>query len=190
VENSIKQYIQEVLRLEEALLEDKGIITDIAETITMLCNCFKTGHKLLIAGNGGSAADAQHFAAEMVGRFKNERKAFPAVALTTDTSIITAWSNDHDFSTVFSRQIEALGKQGDVFMGISTSGKSKNIVEGVRKANELGLKTVCLLGNDGGALHDMAHVSIKVPSKNTPRIQELHILIIHIICEEVEKTLS
>jgi D-sedoheptulose 7-phosphate isomerase len=142
----------------------------------------------LIAGNGGSAADAQHFAGEIVGRFKKERKGYPAIALTTDASIITSWANDYDFNTIFSRQIEALGKEGDVFLGISTSGNSKNIIEAVKKAKEMGIFCICLLGKDGGELKNLTDLSIIIPSDNTPRIQECHIMIIHIICEELEKS--
>jgi D-sedoheptulose 7-phosphate isomerase len=124
----------------------------------------------------------------MVGRFKKERKGYPAIALTTDSSIITAWSNDYGFDTVFSRQLEALGREGDIFLGISTSGNSKNIIEAVKKAKQLGIFSICLLGHDGGKLRNIADISILVPSDNTPRIQECHIMFIHMICEEVEKS--
>jgi len=154
-----------------------------------LKNCFNNGSKLLIAGNGGSAADSQHFAAEIVGRYKKERRGYPAIALTTDTSILTAWGNDYDFESVFSRQIESLGQQGDIFLGISTSGNSKNVILAVKKAKEMGMITIGLLGNNGGNLKDLVDMSIIVPSTNTARIQEVHITIIHILCEEIEHEL-
>jgi D-sedoheptulose 7-phosphate isomerase len=141
-------------------------------------------------GNGGSAADCQHLAAEFVGRFKLERKGYPAIALTTDTSILTAVGNDYSFDSIFSRQIEALGKEGDLVVGISTSGNSKNIIRGVEKAKELGLYTVGLLGKDGGALKDLVDLPLVVPIDNTARIQECHILIGHIVCEIVEERLA
>lgn len=183
----VHDYLKEALDLKNGLIENQEFIGKVEEAIKVIKDCFASGNKILIAGNGGSAADAQHFAAEIVGRYKKERKGYPAIALTTDTSIITAWSNDYGFNSLFSRQIEALGKKGDVFIGISTSGNSQNIIEAVTMAKEIGLKTICLLGKDGGKLKGMADISIIVSSDNTPRIQEIHIMLIHIICEEVEK---
>jgi D-sedoheptulose 7-phosphate isomerase len=185
----IKNYIQESLDLKNFILNDENLLHNITEIIKNVKNTLSSGHKILIAGNGGSAADAQHFAAELVGRYKLERKGYPAIALTTDSSIITAWSNDFAFDSVFSRQLEALGRPGDLFFGISTSGNSLNIIQAVKVAKKLGLKVVCLLGNKGGQLKDLADISMVVPSSNTPRIQEVHILMIHIICEEAEKQL-
>ena len=145
------------------------------------------GHKLLLCGNGGSAADAQHIAAELVGRFHRERKGLPAVALTTDSSILTAWSNDYDYSTVFERQVQALGKKGDVLLGISTSGNSDNVNKAVRKANEMGITTISLTGKDGGSLKTLSEMNIHVDSRNTARIQECHMLAYHIICELIDR---
>jgi D-sedoheptulose 7-phosphate isomerase len=183
----IKDYLQESLDLKNAILADDDFLGQIMTMIRKIKDTLNSGHKILLAGNGGSAADAQHFAAELVGRYKLERKAYPAIALTTDTSVITAWSNDYNFVSVFSRQLEALGQAGDLFFGISTSGNSLNIVQAVKTAKKLGLNTICLLGKDGGQLKDLADIAVVVPSANTPRIQEVHIMLIHIICEEVEK---
>ncbi len=186
----IRESIQESINLKKNLLEEPVFIKAIEQVVAFLIDCFKNGNKILIAGNGGSASDAEHFAAEIVCKFKKERRGYPAIALTSNSSIITAWSNDYDFKSVFARQIEALGKPGDVFTGISTSGNSENIIEGVKKAKETGLKTICLLGRDGGKLKNSADISLIVPSNDTARIQEAHIMLIHIICEEVEKSFT
>lgn len=186
----IKDYFEEAINLKKALLENADFAENLVRSINILRDCLLGGNKVLIAGNGGSAADAQHFAAEIVGKFKKKRRAYPAIALTTNTSVLTAWSNDYDFASLFERQIEALGKPGDIFFGISTSGRSENVVKGVLKAGEMGLETVCLLGNDGGKLCSLCGTSLIVPSSNTPRIQEVHITIIHIICEEIEKSFN
>lgn len=185
----LKDNIEEAITLQQHILRDEETLRELETLTNVLVGCLKGGNKVLIAGNGGSAADAQHFAAELMGRFNMERKALPAIALTTDTSFLTSWSNDNNFETVFARQIEGLGKPGDVFIGISTSGNSKNIIEGVNKAREIGLKTACLLGR-GGLLKGRADLSLLVPSDNTARIQEVHIMLIHAICEEVEKRSS
>lgn len=144
------------------------------------------GHKILIAGNGGSAADAQHIAAEFVGRYEKDRPSMPAIALTVDTSALTAISNDYGFESVFSRQIEGLGQKGDVFIGISTSGNSPNIIKAVQTARQKGVKIILFLGKDGGILRGQGDVELIVPSERTARIQEMHILIGHIICSFVE----
>ena len=143
--------------------------------------------KILIFGNGGSAADAQHLAAELVNRFKKERAPMPAIALTTDTSILTAIANDYDFSEVFSKQILALGKRGDIALGISTSGKSSNVIEALKVAKKLGLYTIGLSGGDGGLMRDFCDYLILVPSRETPRIQEGHLLFLHIFSELLEE---
>jgi len=157
--------------------------------VEKITECLERGNKILICGNGGSAADSQHFAAELVGRFKLERKGLPAIALTTDTSILTAIGNDYGFDQIFERQVEALGKEGDILVGISTSGNSENVIRAVKKAKEIGIYTIGLLGKSGGKLKDLVDLSLVVPSNNTPRIQECHVLIYHIVCEEVEKRL-
>ena len=143
--------------------------------------------QILIFGNGGSAADAQHLAAELVNRFKKERAPMPAIALTTDTSILTAIANDYDFSEVFSKQILALGKKGDIALGISTSGKSSNVIEALKVAKKLGLYTVGLSGGNGGLMRDFCDYLILVPSRETPRIQEGHLLFLHIFSELLEE---
>jgi D-sedoheptulose 7-phosphate isomerase len=145
--------------------------------------------KILLFGNGGSAADAQHIAGELIGRFKLERKSLPAIALTTDTSILTAIGNDYGYEDVFSRQVEGLVLEGDVVIGISTSGNSPNVLKAIKKAKELKAYTIGLTGKDGGRLKDIVDLCIIVPSSNTPRIQESHITIGHIICNLVEKNL-
>jgi len=172
-----------IRKIEETLPEK------IAATVAALQDALAAGNKLLVMGNGGSAADSQHFAAEIIGRFKMERPALPAIALTTDSSILTAIGNDYGFDAVFSRQVEGLGRPGDVVFGISTSGNSPNVLAALSKARELGCRTVALLGRDGGTIKTVADISIIVPSDDTPRIQEGHVTIIHIICDLLEKGL-
>ncbi len=144
-----------------------------------LLQCLLGGGKVMVCGNGGSAADAQHFVAEIVGRFEKERRAYPAVALSTDTSILTALGNDYGYHEVFARQVEGLGRRGDVLIGISTSGYSENVVRAVNRARSLEMKTVGLLGKDGGSLKQLVEQAIVVESANTARIQEAHIVILH-----------
>lgn len=184
---NLRQYVENSIKVKQNIIEDFRLQLILKKTINLLNNCFKKGNKILIAGNGGSAADAQHFAAEIVGRYKRERKGYPAIALTTDTSIITALGNDYNFNTVFSRQIEALGKRGDTFIAISTSGNSLNIIEGVKQAKRMRIKTVCFLGKGGGGLKNLCDFSIIIPSDQTSHIQECHITLIHYICDQVEK---
>ena len=180
----IENFIKESIRAkEEVLRAETGNIEKAAEAII---GSLKKGGKLLIFGNGGSAADSQHIAAELVGRFKMERKALPAIALTTNTSNLTALANDYGYDVVFSRQVEALGRKGDVALGISTSGNSKNVIEAFRMARELGMKTIALAGGDGGKMKGEADISIVISMKETPRIQESHIMIGHILCELIE----
>ena len=161
----------------------------IAEMATLLVETFTGGGKLLVMGNGGSAADAQHFVAEIVGRFKMERRGLPAIALSTDTSILTAIGNDYGFDQVFRRQVEALAVAGDLVVGISTSGNSPNVQQGLELARELGCRTVGLLGKDGGSIKGCCDLALVVPTDDTPRIQEGHITIIHIVCDLLEKTM-
>ncbi|MGA6926133.1 MAG: D-sedoheptulose 7-phosphate isomerase [Desulfosarcina sp.] len=155
-----------------------------------LLDCLLDGDKILICGNGGSAADAQHFAAEVVGRFESERRAYPAVALTTDTSILTAVGNDYGYGEVFARQVEGLGRPEDVLIGISTSGESPNVLRAVERAQSMGIKTVGLLGKDGGALKRVVHQAIVVDSATTARIQEAHAFILHFWAWWIENGLS
>jgi D-sedoheptulose 7-phosphate isomerase len=169
----------------------RDTLTDKVEAaVTMICRALADGHKILIMGNGGSAADAQHFAAEIVSRFKLERRAWPALALTTDTSILTAIGNDYGFDAVFRRQVEAFATAGDVVIGISTSGNSPNVLVAMSTARERGCQTIGLLGRDGGHIKEFADIELTVPTQDTPHIQEGHITIIHIICDLVERTLS
>lgn len=167
-------------------LEENDVIMEIAERCNMALG---EGRKILFCGNGGSAADSQHLAAEFIGRFQKERRSLPAIALTTDTSILTAVGNDYGFDEIFSRQVEGLGQQGDVLIGISTSGNSANIVKAVEKAREIGMHTVGFTGRDGGVMANLCDLSFIVPSEVTARIQEMHILGGHIICELVEHDL-
>ena len=155
----------------------------------MLVEALQNGKKLLIMGNGGSAADAQHFAAEILGRFKMERRGLPAIALTTDTSILTAIGNDYGFQHIFRRQVEALAAEGDVVIGISTSGSSENVLAALLCARDHGCRTIGLLGRDGGTISRISDLHLTVPGNDTPRIQEGHITIIHIICDLIEKRL-
>lgn len=180
----IEESIKGSIAAKESLL--KSQLANIQKAAEAIIKSLENGGKLLIFGNGGSAADSQHIAAELVGRFKMERRALPAIALTTDTSAITAIGNDYGFERIFSRQVEALGVKGDVALGISTSGNSKNVIEAFRKAKSAGLKTIALTGGDGGNMKTEADISITVPVKDTPRIQESHILIGHILCQLIE----
>ncbi len=161
----------------------------IVEVGQIIAQALKDGNKLLLFGNGGSAADAQHIAGEIVGRFKKERKALPALALTTDTSILTAVGNDYGFESVFERQIEALCVPGDVVIGITTSGDSPNVIRGIAKAHDLGATTVAFTGKSGGKVVQIAHYSFVVPSYETPRIQECHITLGHVLCEIIDTIL-
>lgn len=168
----------------------KGIpIERVREVCNVILNSYKNKGKILVCGNGGSAGDAQHMAGEFVNKFLIERNPLPCLALTTDTSILTSISNDSNFDEVFSKQVEAFGKKEDVLIGISTSGDSTNIIKAVEIARQKGMLTICLLGKDGGILSRLCDYPIIVKSRSTPRIQEAHILIIHIICEIVEREL-
>jgi len=183
--NFIKESLMESAELKRAIAETMA--DSIEKAVDVICSALKSGKKVLLMGNGGSAADAQHIAGEFVGRFKKERKAIPAISLSTDTSILTAIGNDYGFEKVFERQIEALGEKGDVVIGISTSANSENVYRAMKLAKEKGLITIGLLGNDGGKIKGLSDIALIVPSKNTPRIQEAHITIGHIICEGVER---
>jgi len=162
------------------------LAASIAEACTIITECIKGGNKVLLFGNGGSAADAQHIAAEFTGRFVKERKSLPAIALTTDTSAITAIANDYGYDRIFERQVEGLAVSGDVVLGISTSGNSPNVVNALQLAKTIGCKTIGFSGRDGGRMTDLCNVNLVVPSANTARIQEMHILIGHIICTAVD----
>lgn len=161
----------------------------LLEAGRLMAGALRTGRKLLAFGNGGSAADAQHFASELVNRFAFDRPALPAIALTTDGSVLTSIGNDSDFRHVFSRQVEALGSPGDVALAISTSGNSENVLEAVEACRERGLRTVGLTGRDGGALGARVELCLNVPHPETPRIQEVHTMIIHLLCQMIEEEL-
>ncbi|MDP2695936.1 MAG: SIS domain-containing protein [bacterium] len=184
----MRESIERSIEVKRAILNNEQLLSDLERAIAHISSAFKEGNKILVAGNGGSAADAQHFAAELVADFIKGQKAYPVIALTTDTSILTAWSNDHEFNSVFARQIEALGKKGDIFFAISTSGNSKNLIKAAKQAKQMGFKTIGLLGKGGGQLKDLSDIALIMPSDNTPRIQEAHIMLIHIICEAIVKT--
>ncbi|MDD5382044.1 MAG: D-sedoheptulose 7-phosphate isomerase [Candidatus Margulisbacteria bacterium] len=165
----------------------KKICPQIEQAAKAMTEALKKGNKVLFFGNGGSAADAQHLTAELIGRYKKDRRSLPAVALSTDTSTLTSLANDYGFETIFAKQIEGLAQKGDIAFGISTSGNSRNILEGLEKAREQGCKTIGLLGCDGGRIAEVSDIAIIVPCKSTPRIQESHITIGHIICGLIEQ---
>jgi len=184
---AIDRIYAETIRLHEAAR--RGSQADLLRVVDLLAAAFRHGRRVLVFGNGGSASDAQHVAAEFVGRFQKERRAVAAIALTTDTSILTAIGNDDAFDRVFARQIEALGESGDVAIGITTSGGSKNVVEALTMAKERGLTTVAVTGRDGGDAGRIADVHLNVPDRSTARVQEVHRTLLHVICELVEETL-
>ena len=185
--NNIKIQIENSIKVKNAILENSEIIDEVKKISLAIIQSYKNGNKTILAGNGGSAADAQHIAGELVSRFYFDRPALASIALTTDTSILTGIGNDYGFERIFSRQIEANGKAGDIFIAISTSGNSKNILNAVVEAKKKNIITVGFTGGDGGELAYMTDFTIKVPSLDTPRIQESHILIGHIISAIVEK---
>lgn len=183
----LKEIILNQLRESETLHKNLSSLTlDIEQAARLCIKSLKTRGKVVLFGNGGSAADAQHIAAELVGRFKKERPSMPALALTTNTSALTAIANDYDYATVFSRQVQALVNKNDVVVGISTSGNSPNVIRGLKAAKHKGARTIALTGNTG-KLKELADLALCVPSKNTPRIQEVHILIGHILAHLIEE---
>jgi len=184
---AIDRIYAETIRLHDAVR--RASQADVLRVVDLLAAAFRHGRRVLVFGNGGSASDAQHFAAEFVGRFQKERRAVAAIALTTDTSILTAIGNDDAFDRVFARQIEALGEPGDVAIGITTSGGSKNVVEALTMAKDRGLTTVAVTGRDGGDAGRIADVHLNVPDRSTARVQEVHRTLLHVICELVEETL-
>lgn len=187
MQRKISEHFQGHIRVLEMV--GKSLAERIAECAVLLGAALGGGNKILIMGNGGSAADAQHFAAELVGRFLLERKALPAIALTTDSSILTAVGNDYGFDEVFKRQVEALAVPGDVVIGISTSGNSENVYRALQSAARAGCKTVGLLGRDGGRIAGVVDIALTVAEQHTPFIQEAHVTIIHLLCDLVEQGL-
>jgi len=182
IDKSIKEHIE----ITKKIYELNDTILTISKKILSLKS---SKNKLFICGNGGSASDSQHFASELVGRFEKNRKGFPAICLSNDSYAITAISNDFGFENVFARQIEALGVSGDILIAISTSGSSANVIKAVNKAKSLGIFCIGLLGREGGELHNMVDLSLLVNNPRTARIQEMHIMIIHMICELIEDEL-
>jgi len=180
----VRGIFEESVRVKQETLKLNA--DKIVQTARAMIDVFHAGGKVFFCGNGGSAADSQHIAAEFIGRFQKERRSLAAIALTTDTSILTALGNDYSFDVVFARQIEGLGKSGDLLFAISTSGNSRNVIEAVKKAKKMGIKTVSLTGGSGGELAKLTDISLIVPSKTTARIQESHLCIEHAICDLVE----
>lgn len=187
MKDRITKDIQESIAVKQWVLAN--LLPQIEKASAMVRDCLKSGHKVLFFGNGGSAADAQHLAAEIVGRYEKERRGYPSIALTTDTSILTAVGNDYGYDTIFERQIEALGQPGDIAYGISTSGNSKNVLLGIRKAKAMGLHTIGVSGKTGGELAKIVDLALNVAHPKTARIQESHLMIGHIICERADEAL-
>ena len=186
--NSIKKQIQESIKTKEAIIENG--LNYIEAAAEILIESINSSCKILWCGNGGSAADAQHLATELMGGMSDhDRMPIPSIALTTDSSFITAWSNDTDFESIFSRQVQGLGNEGDVLFGITTSGNSENVISAIKQANFKKLKTIVLTGKSGGKIDGLADITIKVPSDDTQRIQEAHIMIGQILCDQVENSI-
>jgi D-sedoheptulose 7-phosphate isomerase len=186
--DSIRNAVSDSLELKKVFFaSNEKPIADIAREI---CTALDSGCRLFLFGNGGSAADAQHIAAEWIGKFQQERRPLPAIALTTDTSVLTAIGNDYGFDQVFARQILALGQKGDIAIAISTSGNSPNVIAATEAAREIGMITVGLTGRDGGILGDKVHYHLNVPHQLSARVQEVHIMVGHILCELVEENLK
>jgi D-sedoheptulose 7-phosphate isomerase len=188
LEKSLTIELEESIQVKQKMLAEKTVV--LGQISMVLLGALRAGKKVILFGNGGSAADSQHIAAELVGRFRRERQAMPSVALTTNTSILTAIANDYGYDRVFSRQIEAIGEKGDVTIGISTSGNSPNVLVAFDTAKQMGITTVGFTGEDGGKMKDMVDYCFHAPSSSTARIQEMHITAAHAICEVIEKEMS
>ncbi len=189
MQQKIKNILQASVEVKNKILADEALLGRIQEVTNLIATAFRNGNKVLFCGNGGSAADAQHLAAEFSGRFYTDRNPLPSEALHCNSSYMTAVANDYSFDVVYSRMVKGMGRKGDVLVGLTTSGNSVNIIKAVEQAKELGMISVCLTGETGGKLKDMCDHLLNVPSKDTPRIQESHITIGHIICELVEADL-
>jgi D-sedoheptulose 7-phosphate isomerase len=185
----ILEQVNELTQVNQKMLSDKLLISKLVDVSSICINTFKKDGKILIAGNGGSAADAQHFAGELVSRFHFDRPALSAIALTTDSSILTAIGNDYGYEDVFARQIQAHGRSGDVFIAISTSGNSANILKAIQTAKAIGLVVIGLTGRSGGKMKDMCDICLCAPSDSTPRIQECHLFFEHTLCACIEESL-
>lgn len=186
----IVERIEESIAVKKNIIENPILIKNIHEAVGKVISSLENGGKLVLCGNGGSASDAMHFAGEIVGRFQRERQAWPAIVLNADPVTMTAISNDYDYNNVFLRQTEAFVTKDDVFLGISTSGNSENIYRAAKQVKERGIYTIGLLGNDGGKIASIVDLPLIIPSNVTARVQESHIVIIHIICELIENALS
>ena len=189
MQNYIKSQIESSAQIKLKMLEDSQLLERIEQVAKACVTLYRNKRKTILAGNGGSAADAQHIAAELVGRYGFDRASIPSLALTTDSSNLTAIGNDYGYDKVFSRQLEGMGQEGDLFIGISTSGNSQNVINAFESAKKMGITTVALVGRDGGKMAKLADIALIVPSDITPRIQESHILIGHMLCDIIEKEL-
>lgn len=189
MKNKIKEILNDACHVHNLLLDNKIILRNIENIVNISVNAFNRNKKILLCGNGGSASDAQHIAAELSGRFYKDRKPLFAEALHVNTSFVTAVANDYGYDNVYSRMIEAAGSEGDILIAISTSGNSLNVLNAIEKANSLGMSTLGFTGESGGRMIDVCDVMIQIPSSDTPRIQEGHILVGHIVCELIEESL-
>lgn len=182
----IKGYLDRSIAVQNACLADTAFLASVDKAGKQIHDSLMAGKRIYIAGVGGAAAESQHFSAELLGKYKSMRRAFPATALTTDTSMITAWANDASFDFIFSRQLEGLGQKGDIFVALSAGGNSPSIVEALKVANSLGMISICLLGKGGGQAKGMCTIPVVVPSDITSHIQEIHLTLIHFFCEYFE----
>jgi len=188
--DTIKSQLEASCLVKQQMLDNAAILKSIEETCTLCIAALKAGNKIILAGNGGSAADAQHIAAELVGRFETERPGLPAITLTTNPSTVTAVANDFNYENIFRRQIQALGQPGDVFIGISTSGNSPNVIAAIEQCKTQGISVIGFTGETGGKMKELCDLCVQVPSKNTARIQESHITIGHILCSQIDSALT
>ena len=188
-EKYISNQIEDAIRIKGIVLHDENFQKQIMKMANSIVNAYQNGHLLILCGNGGSAGDAQHIAGEMTARFKMERKPLPALALNTNSSIVTAIGNDYEYNEIFRRQVEAFGKSGDVLLAISTSGNSESVIRAMQEAKKQGMMVLSLLGKNGGKCQTLADCAFVVPSDDTARIQEVHIMVGHIICDIVEQIL-
>jgi len=187
MKNYIKEQIKESYELKKNIYENDNLLKEIQNLSQLCIKIYRNGNKTILAGNGGSAADAQHIAAELVGRYGFDRDSLPSLAITTDTSNLTAIGNDYGFDKIYSRQLDGIGQSGDIFIGISTSGNSQNLINAFKIAKKKNIVSVALVGKDGGEMAKLADIVLIIPSNSTPRIQESHILIGHILCDIIEK---
>lgn len=188
--DTIKSQLEASCLVKQQMLDNTGILQTIEDAASSCISALKAGNKIILAGNGGSAADAQHIAAELVGRFETERPGLPAITLTTNSSTVTAVANDYEYNNIFRRQVQALGQRGDVFIGISTSGNSPNVVAAIEQCKEKGITVIGLTGEAGGKMLELCDICVRVPSRNTARIQESHITIGHILCSLIDSALT